>query len=208
MNDIAGLLAEGEGFEPPDLSINGFQDRRLKPLGHPSVFGWLGNAIPWKVLLSSEIEKTESSDHVLHLNIVKYTRIARCVMTREEVYKDIEEKFGLVPSFLKAVPDSTLELEWELIKRLEFDEGPVPNKYRELIGLGISAVTKCQYCIFYHAEMAKLHGATDEEIEDAVHFSKATAGWSTYVNGLQIDFDQFKKEVEQACEYARTKKAA
>ncbi len=30
------LLAEGEGFEPPDLSVNGFQDRRLKPLGHPS----------------------------------------------------------------------------------------------------------------------------------------------------------------------------
>jgi hypothetical protein len=35
-NDIGTLLAEGEGFEPPDLSVNGFQDRRLKPLGHPS----------------------------------------------------------------------------------------------------------------------------------------------------------------------------
>jgi hypothetical protein len=35
-NDINRLVAEGEGFEPPDLSINGFQDRRLKPLGHPS----------------------------------------------------------------------------------------------------------------------------------------------------------------------------
>ena len=30
------VMAEGEGFEPPDLSINGFQDRRLRPLGHPS----------------------------------------------------------------------------------------------------------------------------------------------------------------------------
>jgi hypothetical protein len=29
-------MAEVEGFEPPDLSINGFQDRRLKPLGHTS----------------------------------------------------------------------------------------------------------------------------------------------------------------------------
>jgi hypothetical protein len=29
-------VAEGEGFEPPDLSVNDFQDRRLKPLGHPS----------------------------------------------------------------------------------------------------------------------------------------------------------------------------
>ncbi len=29
-------MAEGEGFEPPELSLSGFQDRRLKPLGHPS----------------------------------------------------------------------------------------------------------------------------------------------------------------------------
>ena len=28
---------EGVGFEPTTLSGNGFQDRRLRPLGHPSV---------------------------------------------------------------------------------------------------------------------------------------------------------------------------
>jgi hypothetical protein len=31
------FLAEGVGFEPTELSLNGFQDRRLKPLGHPSM---------------------------------------------------------------------------------------------------------------------------------------------------------------------------
>jgi hypothetical protein len=30
------ILAEGVGFEPTNLSVCGFQDRRLKPLGHPS----------------------------------------------------------------------------------------------------------------------------------------------------------------------------
>ena len=30
-------MAEREGFEPPELALNGFQDRRLKPLGHLSV---------------------------------------------------------------------------------------------------------------------------------------------------------------------------
>src|SRR5205823_12009061 len=30
------LEAEREGFEPPELSLNGFQDRRHKPLGHLS----------------------------------------------------------------------------------------------------------------------------------------------------------------------------
>ena len=32
-------MAEGVGFEPTELSLNGFQDRRLKPLGHPSLKG-------------------------------------------------------------------------------------------------------------------------------------------------------------------------
>ena len=33
---VSIFLAEGAGFEPANLSVNGFQDRRLRPLGHPS----------------------------------------------------------------------------------------------------------------------------------------------------------------------------
>jgi hypothetical protein len=33
-------------------------------------------------------------------------------MSRQEVYREIEEAFGLVPTFFKLVPDSSLELEW------------------------------------------------------------------------------------------------
>jgi AhpD family alkylhydroperoxidase len=124
-------------------------------------------------------------------------------MNRQEVYNQITEMFGLVPSMFKELPDSTLELEWQLMKRSQFDEGPIPNKYRELIGVAISAITKCKYCSFFHTEIAKLNGATDAEIEDAVHYAKSTAGWSTYVNGMQLDFEEFKSEIQQACEHVR-----
>ncbi len=30
------MVAEEVGFEPTELSLNGFQDRRLQPLGHSS----------------------------------------------------------------------------------------------------------------------------------------------------------------------------
>ena len=129
-------------------------------------------------------------------------------MTREEVYQEIEQAFGLVPAMFKAMPDSTLEPEWQLFKRVQLEEGPIPAKYRELIGLAIAGVTKCRYCAFYHTEVAKLSGATDEEIEDALHFAKSTAGWSAYVNGLQLDFEQFKDEIQQACEHVRSAQAA
>ncbi len=127
-------------------------------------------------------------------------------MTREQVYKEIEGMFGLVPGFFKEVPDSSLELEWKLFKKVQFDEGPIPNKYRELIGVAISAVTKCRYCALFHTEVARLNGATDAEIEDAVHFAKSSAGWSAYLNGMQIDYEKFRGEVLEACEHVRKQK--
>lgn len=129
-------------------------------------------------------------------------------MNRQEIYKEIESMFGLVPSFFKAVPDSSLELEWQLFKRVQLEEGPIPQKYRELMGVAISAVMKCRYCTLYHTEAAKLNGATDAEIEDAVHFAKLSSGWSTYINGLQIDYEQFKSEIQRASEYVRSMQSA
>ena len=124
-------------------------------------------------------------------------------MTRDEVYKDIEQTLGSVPGFLKTLPDSSLELEWKLMKTVQMEEGPVPNKYRELIGIGVAAVTKCRYCVFFHREKAKLSGATDAEIEDAIHYAKSSAGWSTYIQGLDYDYEEFKREIRRAAEYVR-----
>lgn len=125
-------------------------------------------------------------------------------MTRQEIYHEIEDMFGIVPSMFRLIPDSSLELEWRLFKRVQFDPGPIPNKYRELIGIAIAAVTKCRYCELYHTEVAKLNGATPEEIEDAVHYAKSSSGWSTYLNGLQVDYDTFKDEIRQACDHVRS----
>jgi AhpD family alkylhydroperoxidase len=122
-------------------------------------------------------------------------------MNREQIYKEMEHTLGLVPSFFKMIPDSSLEAEWELFKSIELSESKIPNKYRELIGLGIAGATKCQYCALFHTEAARLFGASEEEIEEAMHYAKFTSGWSTYINGLQINFEQFKNEILRICEY-------
>jgi len=116
---------------------------------------------------------------------------------RQKVYKEIESTFGFVPTFLKSLPDQTIDLEWELMKRIQFEPGHIPNKYRELIGLGVAAATRCKYCTLFHTEAAKLSGATNEEIQEAAQFAKSTMGWSTYVNALQFDYEQFKEETLQ-----------
>jgi len=66
------------------------------------------------------------------------------------------------------------------------------------------AVTKCRYCVLFHTESAKLFGATDEEVEEAVHYTKLVAGWSTYINGLQVDYDEFKAQVDRVVEHVKS----
>jgi len=129
-------------------------------------------------------------------------------MSKQDIYQEIEQVFGLVPSMFKEVPEALLEHEWKLFSKIQLEEGPIPLKYRELIGLAISGVTKCRYCVYYHTEVARLFGATDEEIEAAVHYAKSTAGWSTYINGLNVDYEQFCREVDQACEHVRLSQSA
>lgn len=128
--------------------------------------------------------------------------------SRAAIYAEMESMLGLVPTFIKNIPDSTLELEWELMKRVQMEAGPIPNKYRELIGVAVSAATKCQYCIYFHTEFARLNGATDAEIEDALHYTKSTTGWSTYINGSQADIEVFRAEVRAIVEYLRKQSMA
>ncbi len=129
-------------------------------------------------------------------------------MSRDEMYKDMEERFGLVPSMFKSIPDSVLEEEWSIFKKIELEEGNIPLKYRELMGVAFSAATKCSYCTLFHTEMAKLQGATEAEIEETLRYVKNSSGWSTYINGLQLDHVKFKEEVLKICDYVRSKSLA
>ena len=122
-------------------------------------------------------------------------------MTREEVYADITATFGFVPGFVQSMPDGTLEHEWKLMKTVQLEDGAVPQKYRELIGIGISAVTHCRYCAYFHTVAARLFGATDEEIQHALHYAKSTAGWSTYINGSQYSYEEFCSEVDRISQH-------
>lgn len=108
---------------------------------------------------------------------------------------------GIVPTFFNEIPDEYLHHEWVLFKQLIFGETLIPNKYKELMGVALHSETKCHYCTLFNTEAAKLFGATDEEIQEAAHYAKMSLGWSAYLNGMQIDYEQFASELQQVGEY-------
>lgn len=117
-------------------------------------------------------------------------------MAADAVYKDIEQTFGSVPSFAKQVPVVALRGAWQELKELELsDKTALPPKVKALISLAVAAQIPCQYCIWADTNDLKRMGATDEEIGEAVAMAGLTRNWSTLFNGLQVDFDQFKKDL-------------
>lgn len=120
---------------------------------------------------------------------------------RTEVEQEIKETIGLMPSFFERIPDEALDHEWSLFKHWELDETLIPNKYKELLMLAVHAETHCRYCTLFHTEVARMFGASDEEIQEAVHLAKHTVSWSVYLNGMQADYDQFANELEEIGTY-------
>ena len=128
---------------------------------------------------------------------------------RPDVERDIKETLGLVPEFFQRVPDYLLPTEWASFKNLELsDQTAIPNKYKELIGLAVSGATRCRYCAYFHTEAARLFGASEDEITESALIAKNTMGWSTYLNTLQFDYDQFVEEFDQIAAHVREQMAA
>jgi AhpD family alkylhydroperoxidase len=116
-------------------------------------------------------------------------------MDYDATIEDIETTFGSVPSFIRQIPRAALPGAWAELKALQFSESVLDAKTKALIGVAVSAQIPCNYCVWADTNTAKQAGATDEEIAEAVGVAAVTRQWSTYLNGLQVDFETFKSEL-------------
>ncbi len=127
------------------------------------------------------------------------------MMTKTEVLNDIRKTFGMVPGFFETLPDEVIEEEWNLFKK-EVTSSTLPNKWQHLIGLAVASAIRCRYCTYFHTALARVAGATDEELNAAVRQAKQVQGWSTYVHGVRYDEDKFVKEVDQMVSIMKSQK--
>ncbi|HVZ71870.1 MAG TPA: carboxymuconolactone decarboxylase family protein [Polyangia bacterium] len=121
---------------------------------------------------------------------------------------DMQRTFGFVPSFVAKMPEEQLPGLWEEVKTLQMNPVTALNgKTKELIGLGVAAQIPCRYCIVAHSEFAKLNGATDKELGEAVAMASITRHWSTYLNGIQTDEAKFRGEIAKVLDNVKSGRA-
>ncbi len=112
-----------------------------------------------------------------------------------ETYSEIKDTFGFVPTFLREYPEHGIRGAWIMTRDMEFsDKTELSPKVKSLINIAVGAQIPCRYCVFADTEAAIAAGATEGEIKEAVGQAALARHWSTILNGLQIDFDEFRAE--------------
>ena len=107
---------------------------------------------------------------------------------------EMKAALGTVPVMMKVYPDHMRASAWEWFKAALSPDAAIPAKYSELISLGVASQIPCDYCVYAHTSKAKMLGATDAEIQEAIASAANTRHWSTVLNGANVPFDEFKKE--------------
>jgi AhpD family alkylhydroperoxidase len=117
---------------------------------------------------------------------------------------DIGKTLGFVPGFFRSMADAAVPGAWEEMKGLQLNPGTaISGKNKELIGLAVAAQVPCKYCVYAHTEFAKLNGATDAEIAEAVAIGGVERHWNAYLFGEQIDDAKMAADVSRMLEAAK-----
>jgi AhpD family alkylhydroperoxidase len=119
------------------------------------------------------------------------------VVDARTALQDIAQSYGMVPEFMARFPTEGIAGAWKEDRDVEMNPATaLSGKYKSLIGLAVAAQIPCRYCVAADTEFAKLEGATDREISEAVAMAALTRHWSTYLNGIQMDENAFRKDVD------------
>ncbi len=63
-----------------------------------------------------------------------------------------------------------------------FADGALPTKTKQLIAVAVAHVTQCPYCIRGHTRSAQRHGATPEEIMEAIWVAAEMRAGAAYAH--------------------------
>lgn len=114
-----------------------------------------------------------------------------------ETYKDIEKTLGLIPKFFLLFPEEGIAGAWSEFKAVQLNpHTSLTGKQKELIGIAVAAQIPCDYCITFHRLAAKLNGATDREIQEAIAIAALSRHLSSLFHGMRLDLATFKKDAD------------
>jgi AhpD family alkylhydroperoxidase len=193
-------------FHTKAAGLDGASDRELKEAVVMAAI-----TRQWSTVLNG-LQTDESQFRVELGRVLDYVKkphapqAAISVVDAASAYRDMESTLGLTPWFFKQFPEAGIAGAWREFKTIQLNpHSALPGKAKELIGLAVASQIPCRYCIVFHTEAARLNGATEVEIREAVAMASLTRHWSTFLNGMLTDEAVFRRETDQAIANVRRK---
>lgn len=90
------------------------------------------------------------------------------------------------PKWSEQRRDLTPETEkaFQAFSRQVFADGALPTKVKQLVAVAVAHVTQCPYCIRGHTKAALRHGATREEIMEAIWVAAEMRAGGAYAHSV------------------------
>ncbi len=98
------------------------------------------------------------------------------------------DNLGRLPQLGKLAPKATSGF-WAY-DQAALADGVIPQKYKELIAIGVALTTQCTYCIEVHKQKAIDAGATPEEFAELIHVAAALRAGAAITHGTHLLSDQ------------------
>jgi AhpD family alkylhydroperoxidase len=83
-----------------------------------------------------------------------------------------------------------------------FADGALPSKTKQLIAVAVAHVTQCPYCIRGHTGAALRHGATPEEIMEAIWVAAEMRAGGSYAHAVLAVDTIARQQAEPASGHA------
>jgi AhpD family alkylhydroperoxidase len=77
-----------------------------------------------------------------------------------------------------------IQVAFDAFSQSVFAEGALPAKVKQLIAVAVAHVTQCPYCIKGHTENALHHGATAQEIMEAIWVAAEMRAGGAYAHAI------------------------
>ncbi|MFB6106003.1 MAG: carboxymuconolactone decarboxylase family protein [Halobacteriaceae archaeon] len=130
-------------------------------------------------------------------------------MVSNATRREIEETLGQVPSFMEDLADPAGDHSWGIFRDLQLGtDTELSAREKALVGVGVASAISCPYCTYFHNEEARLSGATDDELEEAVNLASVTRYFSTVLHGNETDLEDFKTQTDEIVAHIKSQQAA
>jgi AhpD family alkylhydroperoxidase len=104
----------------------------------------------------------------------------------------------MYPSTTRELADRRRELApeteaaFQAFSQKVFADGALPAKIKQIIAVAVAHVTQCPYCIKGHTRAALRHGATDQELMEAIWVAAEMRAGGSYAHSV-LAIEQMEK---------------